>query len=1487
MRNIFKVICAVLITANVLSSFAPLTLAADNLVAVDNPSFEIWSFSDMPDGWSPYNNNNNTCVSQNTELDNVWDGEKSVIITDNFNDSVINATGVAGQDGLDDDNCGIKSSKVNISPNTAYSLKCMTKELSEGSNFTVYLNFYDSNNEICNNIMVQTSGSMKWSVLKVECEAPANACYADIWIISGVKNYGSCSFDAISLKKSETPVYQDVNINWEILETNHPRLYFTGSELVLKKNYIADETLNNFGYSGKLLYDEIIANADKYVSDAQNGVHYTKVVSGVTKAPNAEIVNGNVTLDFGSWETLPDPNANYKNIGLPVSKVGYLSYPCMSTYFQSIRDRMDTLSLAYSLTGDEKYSSLAISYALDLSKWSGWGDKSDNYESETYPQSQQTAILAAGVCSVYDMCYEKMSDAEKLTISSAIMSCGVEPLYNSISSRVLHNEYANRAAGLATCVMTIINDINDEILIPAIDRAYNYMAWLLHQLRYSGAQEGYHYTSHTTECMIKAMDHIKRVTGNQELVEHEYFTKILVPWVANFLAPGNNFLPPISDSSYKNNYFGTTMSVINSVTDNGLAGFYLSKIGGAESVFDRFIYTDSAPVVTVPSDNLIHIKDIGYGGLRTGYLTDDILLTLISNDSRLDHNHYDQNSIALFTNSDMLAADPGYTNTGLSEDYTNYSEKFGHNTLLVDGIPQNNQGNGHLETVISDKLLSYLKGSAPNAYGYNGKYPVLDVFERHAVLINHPENPYYIIFDDISSVLKHKYSWNLNVSGYSEFMVDGKNVEENSSVSGNEFLMRKNNLYMYGEFIGNDKLDFNLSKYKDTYGPLVLVSGEESDSYQFMTLLTACEKNNLWNTVSVSETYDSDSLLGAKIKYDGDLTDVIVFNRSEDIVSADELASDGKMMSALSISDGKANVLSATDATVLKYKNENIFTSDTPITFLSNEENYKISSEDSVRVSLNIGDNKTNFKINGNVLDYTKDGEIIIFSLPAGNNTISYSLINEPEKEYGSGTENDPYIISTEDDLLNITNSSGKYYKLNNRINLSSNWQGIKDFAGYFDGNNKVIYLDNTTDGVFRNILSGSSVENLITAGTIASDVTTYSLNVGAIAGELSGILKNCTNYASNVSNITSSGSRGGLIGTMLSGSECSDVYNYGSIYNRGNTGGVVGLSNYRTKITNALNAGAIESIGGKTGGIAGWNYASVTNAYNSGVVKGETIGGIAGCDGGAPTYTNCFNIGEIYEKNATKLTFGGILGYSNSGGSKIKNSYNAGFVNSINGNGYIDHEIYGDYNSNNNNKAPVITNSYYLNENLTLDSYDGTTALKSLELSKYGTITNVFDFENTWILTDGYMYPQLKTLPYLNFDKGSEFNRELLAQLNPSFFNYNFDVDVSELSALNEEEKNSLVGEKILLLFNKFYGSDEYSLEDYGFLVSTNKTGEYKKVSLKGKGPLVGAILKGNYIKSNNNFYAKSYAVYIINNKPFTFESEINEIIPVNALFN
>lgn len=51
---------------------------------------------------------------------------------------------------------------------------------------------------------------------------------------------------------------------------------------------------------------------------------------------------------------------------------------------------------------------------------------------------------------------------------------------------------------------------------------------------------------------------------------------------------------------------------------------------------------------------------LGFSALRTGWEEDDMLLTLLANDADIYHNHYDQNSFMLATNSTWIATDAGY-----------------------------------------------------------------------------------------------------------------------------------------------------------------------------------------------------------------------------------------------------------------------------------------------------------------------------------------------------------------------------------------------------------------------------------------------------------------------------------------------------------------------------------------------------------------------------------------------------------------------------------------------------------------------------------------------------------------------------------------------------------------------------------------------------------------------------------------------------------
>lgn len=88
----------------------------------------------------------------------------------------------------------------------------------------------------------------------------------------------------------------------------------------------------------------------------------------------------------------------------------------------------------------------------------------------------------------------------------------------------------------------------------------------------------------------------------------------------------------------------------------------------------------------------------------------------------------------------------------------------------------------------------------------------------------------------------------------------------------------------------------------------------------------------------------------------------------------------------------------------------------------------------------------------------------------------------------GTGTEQDPYIIETGAQLAYLSvissdNSSGKYYKLANNLDLKNKeWKPIYKFQGEFDGNNytiKNLFIETTHHaGIFSYVYYGK-VKNI------------------------------------------------------------------------------------------------------------------------------------------------------------------------------------------------------------------------------------------------------------------------------------------------------------------------------------------------------------------------------------------------------------------------
>ena len=333
----------------------------------------------------------------------------------------------------------------------------------------------------------------------------------------------------------------------------------------------------------------------------------------------------------------------------------------------------------------------------------------------------------------------------------------------------------------------------------------------------------------------------------------------------------------------------------------------------------------------------------------------------------------------------------------------------------------------------------------------------------------------------------------------------------------------------------------------------------------------------------------------------------------------------------------------------------------------------------------------------------------------------SIEWFNNPDTEtYGDGSESNPYIIDSAEDLAGLswlvytkgeagnplvsgTDYSGnyifqgKYFKQTANIDLSAyHWQPIgiyytRDgtrrynyFSGSYDGGNHAVSgiftpagssVAYSYQGLFGYVYSQSSsypvtIQNI---GITNSFIQGYQYVGGVVgyayaySGSGTTTITNCYNTGS----VTSSGPYvGGVVG-YASGTTIESCYNIGSVSGSGNyVGGVVGYADAYSSssiitITNCYNTGSVSGssyVGGVVGR-AGSN-TTIESCYNTGSVSGSSsVGGVVGSASTNTAIANCYNTGSV---SGSGDNVGGVVGYANassSGTITITNCYNTGSV--------------------------------------------------------------------------------------------------------------------------------------------------------------------------------------------------------------------------------
>jgi len=698
------------------------------------------------------------------------------------------------EDNSDTKGAGFRTNNIEIEPAQLYKVIADVKAF-EGGGGQIYLEFWNSSGKRIDVKIGNSTGKSDWGEVEVIGVAPKEATYLTVLLYSGGAAQGVVGYDNIRISS----VNEEADVEKFVLaQKGHPRLYYTSDEA---EEFKANSLLTDRMYNGHSMSDyrsNIIASADRFLTEKEFTLSYY----------------GDYKVTFNAPTDMPGRMDN------PPGFAGSGTYPYWTSLSRNIQTRMQTLAVAYTLTGDERYADKAVEWVRKMATWTAWSDP--YYSSGS--TCLDTAHITYGVCTVYDLMYDFLTESDKDLIENALYTLSMEKLYFDIHSFSPDNGQMLRCAALMTACCTIYED-NEAKISVYLHKALEFFNRFMDTMVKEADHEGLMYTSYGVEYMIVALDHYARTFGDMSVIKHEFLDKHLMEWIVTAAENTKGLCVNIADCSPSTGNFFITASTVYRLTKNPLAGYYLVRNKSASSGLDALIYTCHDVEAITPDDKYLtfNVKNIGWSIFRTGWSPSDPTLFANSSGSRMGHCHKDANSFVLAYNGAWLAADPGYHSFD-GGDETAYGSSGGHNTIYIDDKEQTLLGAGDLDQLHSSPYFAMAVGHAAGAYE---KSLGLTQFDRTYMMVGF-DRPYYIIRDQLKASVEHNYTWRLNINGYSSF----------SKGDNTNFTVGYTGALLGVDFAYDDALDIRNTKYKTTSHWVVDVTSEKVKEYEYLAVLT-------------------------------------------------------------------------------------------------------------------------------------------------------------------------------------------------------------------------------------------------------------------------------------------------------------------------------------------------------------------------------------------------------------------------------------------------------------------------------------------------------------------------------------------------------------------------------------------------------------------------------------------------------------------------
>ncbi|MGN0230391.1 MAG: hypothetical protein ACI4BH_11345 [Muribaculaceae bacterium] len=300
------------------------------------------------------------------------------------------------------------------------------------------------------------------------------------------------------------------------------------------------------------------------------------------------------------------------------------------------------------------------------------------------------------------------------------------------------------------------------------------------------------------------------------------------------------------------------------------------------------------------------------------------------------------------------------------------------------------------------------------------------------------------------------------------------------------------------------------------------------------------------------------------------------------------------------------------------------------------------------------------------------------------NDALSIELFSLPLNKFqagGSGTAEDPYLISTIGDLMQICSEPNAHFRIINDIDAEHITMPKNEalFTGSIDGGNHVISnLSVTSTGLLGTIVGKEPTDESGLSSTIIKDIILYNPSIELDSNEsTSGLLAASASQYAGIANVhvfnfeiedsLFDSAFGPIVGELTNYASASKVSVNNSYINIPNAVTVGGIAS-RIRTSASINAAAFNGsiiadneVGGIIGNSFDMNHATaVTNCHVSADITAKhTIGGIIGSDDHSLVKNNVAH-GTLKATGAKGIygpCIGGIIGslaYLQGNGAKI-----------------------------------------------------------------------------------------------------------------------------------------------------------------------------------------------------------------------------------------